>query len=110
MKTYFETPRSSLNAAVLLAGLLSATAAETPPPAPLVHDLASLQDATRVLINPHKGWYHHFPDNHPNKYQIARDADLLQAYSRRVGVKSRTVSFRRDAGRDNGWGSRPWHA
>jgi hypothetical protein len=30
------------------------------------------------LVNPHKGWYHHFPDNHPNKYRIARDADLLE--------------------------------
>jgi hypothetical protein len=42
------------------------------------HDLTPLHDATRVLENPHKGWYHHFPDNHPNKYQIARDADLLE--------------------------------
>ena len=29
-------------------------------------------------MNPHKGWYHHYPDNHINKYQIARDADLLE--------------------------------
>ena len=42
------------------------------------HDLMPLHDAQRVLLNPHKGWYHHFPDNHPNKYQIARDADLLE--------------------------------
>jgi hypothetical protein len=61
----------------LLAGSLSATAAEAPPPTRVVHDLTPLHDATRVLINPHKGWYHHFPDNHLNKYQIARDADLL---------------------------------
>jgi hypothetical protein len=52
-------------------------AAEAPPPTLVVRDLTPLHDATRVLINPHKGWYHHFPDNHPNKYQIARDADLL---------------------------------
>jgi endo-1,4-beta-xylanase len=44
---------------------------------PASHDLTPLHDATRVLENPHKGWYHHFPDNHPNKYQIARDEDLL---------------------------------
>lgn len=43
-----------------------------------VHDLTPLHDATRVLVNPHKGWYHHFPDNHPDKYKIARDADLLE--------------------------------
>lgn len=42
------------------------------------HDLTPLHDATRVLVNPHKGWYHHFPDNNPNKYIIARDADLLE--------------------------------
>jgi len=52
--------------------------AEAPPPTLVVHDLIPLQDATRVLINPHKGWYHHFPDNHINKYEIARDADLLE--------------------------------
>lgn len=43
----------------------------------VLHDLTSLHDAARVLENPHKGWYHHFPDNNPNKYQIARDEDLL---------------------------------
>jgi Beta-galactosidase len=42
------------------------------------HDLTSLHDSTRVLENPHNGWYHHFPDNHPDKYRIARDADLLE--------------------------------
>ncbi|HYN03407.1 MAG TPA: DUF4832 domain-containing protein [Vicinamibacteria bacterium] len=41
-------------------------------------DLTALHDATRVLVNPHKGWYHHFPDNHPDKYRIARDADLVE--------------------------------
>ena len=46
---------------------------------PLVsRDLTAMHDATRVLVNPHKGWYHHFPDNHPDKYRIARDADLLE--------------------------------
>lgn len=42
------------------------------------HDLSTLHDAARILKNPHKGWYHHFPDNHPDKYRIARDADLLE--------------------------------
>jgi len=31
-----------------------------------------------ALENPHKGWYHHFPDNHINKYVIREDADLLK--------------------------------
>ncbi len=47
-------------------------------PARVTRDLTPLHDAARVLANPHKGWYHHFPDNHPNKYVIARDADLLE--------------------------------
>lgn len=46
---------------------------------PLVsHDLTTLHDATRVLENPHKGWYHHYPDNHINKYEIAQDSDLTE--------------------------------
>jgi Beta-galactosidase len=44
----------------------------------VVRDLTPLHDATRVLKNPHKGWYHHFPDNHMNKYRIKSDADLLE--------------------------------
>lgn len=40
-------------------------------------DLTPLQDAQRLLVNPHKGWYHHYPDNHIDKYKIASDADLL---------------------------------
>ena len=43
-------------------------------------DLRALTDDKRVLRNPHKGWYHHFPDNHINKYQIAKDEDLLQVW------------------------------
>lgn len=42
------------------------------------HDLAPFHDPQRVIVNPHKGWYHHYPDNHINKYQIARDSDLTQ--------------------------------
>jgi len=30
------------------------------------------------LANPHKGWYHHYPDNHVNKYEIRDDDDLLK--------------------------------
>jgi hypothetical protein len=78
MKTCFETLRRSINAVVLLAGLLSATAAEVPPRSPVVHDLTPLHDATRALVNPHKGWYHHYPDNRLNRYEITRDADLLE--------------------------------
>ena len=38
---------------------------------------ASLGRRDYPLENPHKGWYHHFPDNHPDKYRIANDRDLL---------------------------------
>ena len=30
-----------------------------------------------ALENPHKGWYHHYPDNHINKYIIRQDSHLL---------------------------------
>jgi hypothetical protein len=29
------------------------------------------------LANPHKGWYHHYPDNHIDKYIIREDSHLL---------------------------------
>ncbi len=29
------------------------------------------------LENPHKGWYHHYPDNHINKYIIEDDSHIL---------------------------------
>ena len=29
------------------------------------------------LENPHTGWYHHFPDNHINKYIVQEDSHLL---------------------------------
>jgi hypothetical protein len=41
-------------------------------------DLRPQWDAQAPLKNPHKGWYHHYPDNHIDKYKIARDADLLE--------------------------------
>jgi len=41
-------------------------------------DLSDYWDETTPLENPHKGWYHHFPDNHINKYIIAGDADLTE--------------------------------
>ena len=55
----------------------SATGNASEPPA-VSRDLTALHDATRVLVNPHKGWYHHFPDNHPDKYRVARDTDLVE--------------------------------
>lgn len=61
----------------VLAATASATAEKSQAKS-LVHDLTPLHDPARILVNPHKGWYHHFPDNHPDKYQIARDADLLE--------------------------------
>lgn len=49
---------------------LGATAAEI--------DLREDWDDRAPLANPHKGWYHHFPDNHIKNYAIARDADLTE--------------------------------
>lgn len=43
-----------------------------------VIDLRPLADATIPLANPDKGWYHHYPDNHINKYRIANDAELSE--------------------------------
>jgi len=64
-------------AVILLASSAGLQAVEPSAAKSVVHELTPLHDAARVLVNPHKGWYHHFPDNHPNKYQIARDSDLL---------------------------------
>jgi len=41
-------------------------------------DMRPHWDDRIALENPHKGWYHHFPDNHVNKYLIGKDADLLE--------------------------------
>jgi Domain of unknown function (DUF4832)/Beta-galactosidase len=78
MNTSATTTLYRCLASMLLACITAVQAAEPLPVKPVLHDLTPLQDATRVLINPHKGWYHHFPDNHPNKYKIASDADLLE--------------------------------
>ena len=41
-------------------------------------DMTSRWDDETPLENPHKGWYHHYPDNHLTKrYPIAKDSDLL---------------------------------
>ncbi|MHC4401927.1 MAG: hypothetical protein ACYTG0_19830 [Planctomycetota bacterium] len=41
-------------------------------------DMTPHWDEKTPLENPHKGWYHHFPDNHLTKrYPIANDSDLL---------------------------------
>jgi hypothetical protein len=71
-------PLSLLLAATLAAAVPPGLTAESPAPPLVSHDLTALHDTTRILVNPHKGWYHHFPDNHPNKYRIAHDADLLE--------------------------------
>ena len=41
-------------------------------------DMRPHWDDRIALENPHKGWYHHCPDNHVNKYLIGKDADLLE--------------------------------
>lgn len=78
MKTPATTTLCCSITSMLLACIAAVQAAEPLAVKSVLHDLTPLQDATRVLVNPHKGWYHHFPDNHPNKYQIARDTDLLE--------------------------------
>lgn len=75
MKTSSRLPVYLFVVAGLLAGIVRA---DMPPQASVVYDLSPLQDAARVLVNPHKGWYHHYPDNHPGKYLVAQDADLLE--------------------------------
>ena len=41
-------------------------------------DMTSRWDNKTPLENPHKGWYHHYPDNHLTKrYPVAKDSDLL---------------------------------
>lgn len=57
--------------------LLLGAAAQIAAAGPQVMDLRPLWDAEAPLANPHKGWYHHYPDNHIDKYKIARDEDLL---------------------------------
>ncbi|HRZ91809.1 MAG TPA: beta-galactosidase, partial [Candidatus Paceibacterota bacterium] len=64
---------------LLLCILAHGTASHLPAaPGTAVHELSPLHDAARLLVNPDKGWYHHYPDNHINKYVIAQDADLLE--------------------------------
>jgi len=39
-------------------------------------NLSPFWDTTRVLENPHKGWYHHLPDNQTNRYHIGADSEI----------------------------------
>ena len=63
-------PRGLGALALWLAAAVGASAAVT--------DLRPLHDPSRVLTNPCKGWYHHYPDNHIDKYRVKQDADLLE--------------------------------
>lgn len=78
MKTLLLSVRHGCLLSVVLLSLGGGWAVASVSSPAVVHDLTALHDPTRVLVNPHKGWYHHYPDNHINKYQIARDADLLE--------------------------------
>lgn len=40
-------------------------------------DLRSKWNDKIPLENPHKGWYHHYYDNHIDKYLLNKDSDLL---------------------------------
>lgn len=67
--------RLRLRLALCLAGCLGLSGTQKSTAA--VIDLRPFEDATTPLANPHKGWYHHFPDNGFSKYLIRDDADLL---------------------------------
>lgn len=62
---------------LLLASLGSLTVGGLCAAEPRIVELRALWDETLPLANPHKGWYHHYPDNHINKYLVAEDKDLL---------------------------------
>jgi hypothetical protein len=44
---------------------------------PRVIEMTSKWNDRVALENPHKGWYHHYPDNHINKYIIREDSHIL---------------------------------
>jgi hypothetical protein len=69
-----QNPALLGRAAVLLATIFVLLGATAPA---AVFDLKPSWDDRTPLSNPHKGWYHHFPDNHINKYRIGQDSDLL---------------------------------
>ena len=54
--------RLALLAAAVPVLLIGCSAKEAERPS-VVHDLTPLQDASRVLTNPPKGWYQHYYDN-----------------------------------------------
>jgi len=76
MQTIHPQPRAPASPGVPLATL--ALLGLTPMLWAGTIDFGSHWDDTAPLANPHKGWYHHYPDNHINKYAIAHDADLLK--------------------------------
>lgn len=67
----FQRLRIHLSFPLMVLAVMSALGADQ------VWELQSKWDANLPLKNPHKGWYHHYPDNHISKYKIARDSDLL---------------------------------
>ena len=72
MKFKLNNAAHLLTAALLLAAAPNGAAA----PAPMTTvDLVPWQDDQKLLVNPHKGWYHHYFDNAINKYPSS-DADI----------------------------------
>ncbi|MEI7731201.1 MAG: DUF4832 domain-containing protein [Verrucomicrobiota bacterium] len=63
---------------LFLGGLLALACGSTAAADGPAFDLRPQWDTNAPLINPHKGWYHHYPDNHIEKYKIAQDKDLLE--------------------------------
>jgi hypothetical protein len=66
----------ALIALVVLAGTQGWLDAADAEPGRVI-DLRGQWDDRTPLENPHKGWYHHYPDNHIDKYVVTKDADLL---------------------------------
>lgn len=62
---------------ILLAGLTVGSTLSAAAVAGVI-DMTPHWDDRTALENPHKGWYHHYPDNHVDKYLIGEDADLLE--------------------------------
>lgn len=63
---------------IVIPGALLLMGIVLPRAAALEVDLTPFHDSETPLKNPHKGWYHHYPDNSPKKYRIRKDADLLE--------------------------------
>jgi len=70
MKTIGKIQKTLLGIAIILTGAWQSASAR-------VIDVKPHWNDRIPLANPHKGWYHHYPDNHIDKYIIREDSHLL---------------------------------